>query len=260
MERQWDGTLCKAVAVAQGGENWWKREPVESSPKRWDKARIKSTSAAAAKLLQSCLTLCNPIDVNPPGSPVPGILQARTLEWVAIPFSNAWKWKVKSEKWKWSRSVVSDSSRLHGLQPTRLLRPWDFTGKSTGVGCHCLLRKSTSLPLNWQPRVSLVLSSTCNLQGLAHTCTCWRKEWLQYRSISDWLPSFCSNVTSRHPYTAIQKSSSSTPKSGTSWSTFYQTGKASNSTSSETAECLFRRCVWWYAGSTQANTALGKDE
>ena len=45
----------------------------------------------------------------------------------------------KSEKWKWSCSVVSDSSRPRGLQPTRLLRPWDFPGKSTGVGCHCLL-------------------------------------------------------------------------------------------------------------------------
>ena len=53
------------------------------------------TAAAAAKSLQSCLTLCNPIDGSPPGSPVPGILQARTLEWVAISFSNAWKWKVK---------------------------------------------------------------------------------------------------------------------------------------------------------------------
>ena len=45
-----------------------------------------------------------------------------------------------SEKWKWSRSVVSDPQRPHGLQPTRLLRPWDFPDKSTGVGCHCLLR------------------------------------------------------------------------------------------------------------------------
>ena len=53
------------------------------------------SSAAAAKSLQSCLTLCDPIDGSPPGSPVPGILQARTLEWVAISFSNAWQWKVK---------------------------------------------------------------------------------------------------------------------------------------------------------------------
>ena len=50
--------------------------------------------AAAAKSLQSCLTLFDPIDSSPPGSPVPGILQARTLEWAAISFSNAWKWKV----------------------------------------------------------------------------------------------------------------------------------------------------------------------
>ena len=48
-----------------------------------------------AKLLQSCLTLCDPTDGSPPGSPVPGILQARTLEWVAISYSNAWKWKEK---------------------------------------------------------------------------------------------------------------------------------------------------------------------
>ena len=57
-----------------------------------------------AKSLPSCLTLCDPIDSSPPGSPVPGILQARTLEWVAISSSNAWNWK-----WKWSRSVVPDS-------------------------------------------------------------------------------------------------------------------------------------------------------
>ena len=50
---------------------------------------------AAAKSLQSCPTLCDPIDGSPPGYPIPGILQARTLEWVAISFSSAWKWKVK---------------------------------------------------------------------------------------------------------------------------------------------------------------------
>ena len=53
--------------------------------------------AAAAKLLQSCPALCNSIDGSPPGSPIPGILQARTLEWVAISFSNAWKWKLHNE-------------------------------------------------------------------------------------------------------------------------------------------------------------------
>ena len=54
----------------------------------WE-AELRPTAAAAAKSLQSCLTLCDPIDGSPPGSPVPGILQARTLEWVAISFSNA---------------------------------------------------------------------------------------------------------------------------------------------------------------------------
>ena len=54
-----------------------------------------AAATAAAKSLQSCPTLCNPRDGSPPGSPVPEILQARTLEWVAISFSNEWKWKVK---------------------------------------------------------------------------------------------------------------------------------------------------------------------
>ena len=55
------------------------------------------TAVAAAKSLQSCPTLCDPVDGSPPGSPIPGILQARILEWVAISFSNAWKWKVKGK-------------------------------------------------------------------------------------------------------------------------------------------------------------------
>ena len=95
--------------------------------------------AAAAKSLRSCLTLCDPIDSSPPGSPVPVILQARILEWVAISFSNAWKWKVKVES---EVAQSSESLQPHGLQPTRLLHPWDFPGKSTGVGCHCLLLPS----------------------------------------------------------------------------------------------------------------------
>ena len=56
---------------------------------------FQGTAAAAAKSLQSCLTLCNPMDYSPPGSSIHGILQARILEWVAISFSSAWKWKVK---------------------------------------------------------------------------------------------------------------------------------------------------------------------
>ena len=92
----------------------------------WTDLCLYAAAAAAAKSLQSCPALCDPIDGSPPGSSVPGILQARTLEWVAISFSKAWEWKVKVK-------------RPHDQQPTRLLRPWDFLGKSTGVGCHCLL-------------------------------------------------------------------------------------------------------------------------
>ena len=58
---------------------------------------------------------------------------SRQEHWSGLPFPSPMH---ESEKWKWSCSVVSDSSRPHGLQPTRLLRPWDFLGKSTGVGCH----------------------------------------------------------------------------------------------------------------------------
>ena len=61
---------------------------------------------------------------------------SRQEHWSGLPFPSPMH---ESEKWKWSRSVISDSSQPHGLQPTRLLRPWDFLDKSTGVGCHCLL-------------------------------------------------------------------------------------------------------------------------
>ena len=64
----------------------------------------------------------------------------------------------ESEKSKWSRSVVSDSSRPRGLQPTRLLHPWDFPGKSTGVGCHCLLQIRVLIHLKVGPKVSRLFS------------------------------------------------------------------------------------------------------
>ena len=67
----------------------------ESAVVLWYPCVGNAAAAAAAKSLQSYPTLCDPIDGSPPGSPVPGVLQARTLEWVAISFSNAWKWKVK---------------------------------------------------------------------------------------------------------------------------------------------------------------------
>ena len=119
-----------------------------------------TAAAAAATSLQSCPTLCDPKNGSPPGCPVPRILQARTLEWVAIAFSNAWKWKVKvkllsrvqllvtpwtaayqappsmgfSRQEYWSgvplTSVVPDSLQPQRRQPIRLPRPWDSPGKN----------------------------------------------------------------------------------------------------------------------------------
>ena len=75
-------------------------------------------AAAAAKSLQSCATLCNPIDGSPPGSPVPGILQARTLEWVAISFSIAWKWKVKVKSLSRVRLLATPWTAAYQASPS----------------------------------------------------------------------------------------------------------------------------------------------
>ena len=74
-------------------------------------------AAAAAKSLQSCLTLCGPIDGSPPGSPIPGILQARTLEWVAISFSSAWKWKVKVKSLSRVRLIATPWTATYQAPP-----------------------------------------------------------------------------------------------------------------------------------------------
>ena len=92
-------------------------------------------AAAAAKSFQSCLTLCDPIDGTHQAPLSLGF--SRQEHWSGLPFPSPMH---ESEKWKWSRSVVSDSSPPYGLQSTRLLRPWGFPGKSTGVRCYCLLR------------------------------------------------------------------------------------------------------------------------
>ena len=77
-----------------------------------------TAAAAAAKSLQSCPTLCDPIDGSPPGSPVPGILQARTLEWVAISFSNAGKWKVKVKSLSRVQLLATPWTAAHQAPPS----------------------------------------------------------------------------------------------------------------------------------------------
>ena len=83
----------------------------------------------------SCVRLCA-TPQTAPHQALPSLGFSRWEHWSGLPFPSPMH---ESEKQKWSRSVVSNSLRPHGLQPTRLLHPWDFPGKSTGVGCHCLL-------------------------------------------------------------------------------------------------------------------------
>ena len=91
---------------------------VNSVPAPTSYTILLTAAAAAAKSLQSCPTLCDPRDGSPPGSPVPGILQARTLEWVAISFSSAWKWKVKVKSLSRVRLVATPWTAAYQAPPS----------------------------------------------------------------------------------------------------------------------------------------------
>ena len=90
----------------------------------WCSSKLKAEQSPstdimlAAKSLQSCLTLCDPIDGSPPGSPGPGMLQARTLEWVAMSFSNAWKWKVKVKSLSHVWLLATPGTAAHQAPPS----------------------------------------------------------------------------------------------------------------------------------------------
>ena len=104
-------------------------------------------TAAAAKSLQSCPTLCDPIDGSPPGSPVPGILQARTLEWVAISFSNAWKWKVKGKSFSRVRLLATPwTTAYQALLSMGFSRQENWSGKP--VSSHKI--RQLYLKLHWK--------------------------------------------------------------------------------------------------------------
>ena len=108
------GMSCHVISFSRGSV----------PPKNTQKTRtlkgiwFRQYSAAAAKLLQPCPTLCDPIDGIPPGSPTPGILQARTLEWVVISFSNAWKWKVKVKSLSRGRFLTTPQTAAHQAPPS----------------------------------------------------------------------------------------------------------------------------------------------
>ena len=109
---------------------------------------LPPAAAAAAKSLQSCPTLCYPMDCSLPGFSVHGILQARTLEWIAISFSNAWKWKVKSEN-EVSRScpTLSDpmDCSLPGFSIHGIFRATVLEWGAIAFSFHCLIEKTKNI-------------------------------------------------------------------------------------------------------------------
>ena len=94
----------------------WVRSELGRSPGEGNSNPLEY--AAAAKSLQSCPTLCDPIDGSPPGSRIPGILQARTLEWAAISFSNTWRWKVKVKSLSHVRLLATPWTAAHQAPPS----------------------------------------------------------------------------------------------------------------------------------------------
>ena len=125
-----DIVMCDVPILASTGTKWC----IDFSIIFFILLMYSWCAAAAAKSLQPCPTLCDPIDGSPPGSPVPGILQARILEWVAISFSNAWKWKAKVKSLSRVRLLATPWTAAYQGPPSM-----DFPGKCTGVGCHGLL-------------------------------------------------------------------------------------------------------------------------
>ena len=114
---------CLAYGIFSSPTRDWTKGPCSECNKSWPLNCQASPLnpgdfVAAAKLLQSCPTLCDPIDGSPPGSPVPGILQARTLEWVAISFSNAWKWKMKVKSLSRVRLFMTPWTAAHQSPPS----------------------------------------------------------------------------------------------------------------------------------------------
>ena len=116
---------------------------------------------AAAKLLQSCPTLCNPIDGSPLGSSVPGILQARILEWVAISFSNGWKWKVKVKSLSHARLFTTPWTAAYQAPPSMGLSRQEYWSGLTYIS-HFSYWQMIGITLEIQDLLTLSIISSPN--------------------------------------------------------------------------------------------------
>ena len=123
-------------------------------------------AAAAAKLLQSCPTLCNPIDGSPPGSPIPGILQARTLEWVTISFSNAWKWKVKGKSLSRVRLLATTWTAAYQAPSSMGFSRQEYWSGLLLLSPYMIDIDSNLKPLLWFTRSHMIWPLSCFLHLL----------------------------------------------------------------------------------------------
>ena len=171
--------------------HWWKCKLVQHLWK----------TSSTAKSLQSCPTPCDPIDGSPPGSPIPGILQARTLEWVAISFSNAWKWKVKVKSLNHVRLFATPWTEAYQAPlPMGFSRQQCWSGvplpspRKTAWG---FLKLKTELPYNPAIPIGVYICKKSNTVICKHPRTpkftaalckiakTWKKS--KYPSTNDWI-------------------------------------------------------------------------
>ena len=136
-------------------------------------------AAAAAKSFQSCLTLCDPIDSSPPGSAIPGILQTRILEWVAISFSKAWKSKVKVKSLSCVRLLVTPWTAAYQAPPSMGFARQEYW---SGVPLLSPSLMYTHSFMFWRPGFSF----TENILGLIIDLDLETDQWIIVYNICDW--------------------------------------------------------------------------
>ena len=169
-------------------------------------ARMAAAAGAAVKLFQSCPTLCDPINGSPLGSSVPGILLARV--WSALPLPSPMH---ESEKWKWSRSVVSDSSRPQGLQPTRLLHPSVFQARVLQWGAIAFSDDQPRQHINKQGHYLAGKGPSSQSYGFSSSHVCmWELDYKESWALKKkwWFELWCWRRLLRVPWTARRSNQS----------------------------------------------------